>query len=162
MEGGEITHCTSDAKSSFSSLPSFSPALTYQLGCKLICQQPSFYRPSCKAKNMSRFCVSVAWLILLQTEVADIPGGKTSNRPRVQPSSPLFRLEGKEVSPWKKWEEGHGGCCQPSLDFFWEVSSWTPCTFLNSRKVSLCVLLSIKIFHSFYKTINFISETVYS
>ena len=48
-----------------------------------------------------------------------IPEVKQATRPRVSPGSPLlYRPEGKEVSAWKWWEEGHGGCCQPSLGPF--------------------------------------------
>uniref|UniRef100_A0A8C0AE18 BPTI/Kunitz inhibitor domain-containing protein n=1 Tax=Bos mutus grunniens TaxID=30521 RepID=A0A8C0AE18_BOSMU len=32
------------------------------------------HAPLARPKNMSRFCFSAAWLILLETEVADIPG----------------------------------------------------------------------------------------
>ena len=128
-----------DLKSSISSLPSFWPVLTHLLGCKQICQHLSFHRrPSARSQMWaaSAFLQSCSWVPWWPAFWVVKPATGS----RVSPSSPLlYRLERKEVSAWKEWEEGCGGCCQPSLDFSSEVSNWTPETLLHSQKVSLCV-----------------------
>ena len=124
-------------KSSVSSLPSFSPVLTHLLGYKLICQHPfsiDILLQGHKHEQTLLLC-SPAPFPGHHAGLGRIPEVKQATSPRVSPSSPLlYRSEGKEVSAWKQWEEGHGGCCQPSLDFFWEMSSWTLGAFLDSQK----------------------------
>ena len=73
---------------------------------------------------MSRLSFSAVLLFPLGTILASIPGGETSNqaRSKSQLTSPL-QTRGKGDECKKREEEGCGGCCQPSLDFFWEVSS---------------------------------------
>ena len=129
-----------DPKSSVSSLPSFSPVLTHLLGYKLISQHLSFHRcPSARSQTWTdsaplqpcSFSWAARWAASLEV---------IATRLRVSPSSSLlYRPEGKEVSPWKRQENGYGGCCQPSLDFFWKVNGWTLGTFLDSQKsVIMC------------------------
>ena len=137
---GDYMLYMTDPKSSVSSLPSFSPVLTHLLGYKLISQHLSFHRcPSARSQTWTdsaplqpcSFSWAARWAASLEV---------IATRLRVSPSSSLlYRPEGKEVSPWKRQENGYGGCCQPSLDFFWKVNGWTLGTFLDSQKsVIMC------------------------
>ena len=143
----DYTLLMADPKSSISTLtssPLYTPAMHKQ-----ICRHPSFQRchtSSPKTWACSDFLqpFSSSWGHFWSA----FWGVKAATETGVCPSSPLlWRLERKEVSEWKGQEEGYGGWCQLSLDFFWEVSSWTPGTFLDSPKVSICVLLLIKLLY---------------
>ena len=110
---GDYTLYMTDPKSSISSLPSFSPVLTHLLGHKLISQHLFFHRrPSSKSQTWvdsaplqpCSFSWASCWAASLEV--------KQATRLSVSPSSSLlYRLKGKEVSPWKGQEEGCGGCC---------------------------------------------------
>ncbi|TKC43574.1 hypothetical protein EI555_011929, partial [Monodon monoceros] len=59
-------------------------------------------KPSCKATNMSRLCLSITLLVLLGTLVAGIPGGETSNQ--AEGSQPAFCLEPQYVGLCRAWK----------------------------------------------------------
>ena len=145
---GDYTLYVTGPKSSISSLPSFSPVLAHLLGCKQICEHLSFHRcPSARSQTWADSAFlqpcSFSWTPFWPA----FWGMKPATSSRVHPSSPLpYRLEGKVVSAWKGWEEGFGGCCQPSLDFFskWAVELQY---IFDSQKVSIWVLILIKLSH---------------
>ena len=145
---GDYTLYGTGPKSSISSLPSFSPVLAHLLGCKQICEHLSFHRcPSARSQTWADSAFlqpcSFSWAPFWPA----FWGMKPATSSRVHPSSPLpYRLEGKGVSAWKGWEEGFGGCCQPSLDFFSKWAVELQYIFV-SQKVSICVLLLIKLSH---------------